>query len=188
MTSSQIMFHVADVLEQLNINYMLVGSFSSNLYGIPRSTQDADFVVEMGTVDPATIGKLLDSELRLDPQMQFETITGTSRFIVTHTTSAFKVELFLFSDDPFHRERFRRRIRADVLGRLTWVPTAEDVIVQKLRWYARAKRSKDYDDIRDVLNVQKGLLDLTYIRSWCDQHGSREYLEGLLNEENLPEA
>ena len=27
---------------------MVVGSMSSNIYGIPRSTKDADFVIELG--------------------------------------------------------------------------------------------------------------------------------------------
>ena len=36
MTSNEIALFVADALEACNIPYMLVGSFSSNMYGIPR--------------------------------------------------------------------------------------------------------------------------------------------------------
>ena len=36
---------VLDALEQADIPYMLVGSFASNLYGVPRATQDADVVI-----------------------------------------------------------------------------------------------------------------------------------------------
>lgn len=39
---------VVDALHGEGIAFFLVGSFSSNLYGIPRSTRDADFVVELG--------------------------------------------------------------------------------------------------------------------------------------------
>ena len=35
---------VIDALNALAVPYLLVGSFASNFYGIPRSTQDADFV------------------------------------------------------------------------------------------------------------------------------------------------
>jgi len=38
---------VIDALDALRISYMVVGSFSSNFYGIPRATQDADFVVQL---------------------------------------------------------------------------------------------------------------------------------------------
>ncbi len=38
---------VIEALEACEIPYMLVGSYSSNAYGIARSTQDADFVIEL---------------------------------------------------------------------------------------------------------------------------------------------
>jgi hypothetical protein len=36
---------VVDALERLGMEYFLAGSFSSNYYGIPRTTRDADFVI-----------------------------------------------------------------------------------------------------------------------------------------------
>jgi hypothetical protein len=39
-------------------------------------------------------------------------------------------------------------------------------------------------DVRDVIAVQAGKLNLSYIRTWCDQHGTRELLERLLKEES----
>ena len=41
------MVRVADALAASGVAYLLAGSFSSNYYGIPRSTKDADFVVEL---------------------------------------------------------------------------------------------------------------------------------------------
>jgi hypothetical protein len=91
-----------------------------------------------------------------------------------------KVELFeLFADD-FVQEQFRRRRRIDSeqLHRTTWLPTAEDVIVQKLRW----GRSKDLDDARDVLAVQgTESLDMGYIESWCAAHGTTARLTNALS-------
>jgi hypothetical protein len=49
MNSEALTVLVVDALNELGVAYMLVGSFSSNLYGIPRSTKDADFVVDFGT-------------------------------------------------------------------------------------------------------------------------------------------
>ena len=40
MTSEEATVAVIDALEALSIPYMLVGSFSSNYYGIGRSTTD----------------------------------------------------------------------------------------------------------------------------------------------------
>lgn len=182
MTPNEILFRVVEVLEQAGVEYMLVGSFSSNAYGIPRSTRDADFVVELGSVNASAISSLLKPDLLLDPQMQLEMVTGTFRYIVTHPHDEFMVELFLLTDDPHNRERFRRRRRAQIQGRSIWIPTAEDVVIQKLRWYARARRTKDLDDARDVLAVQKPAMDLAYIRNWCDQHGTTPILEDLMKQ------
>ena len=48
MTGNEATAKVIDILEEMGIPYMLVGSFSSNAYGVARSTHDADFVIELG--------------------------------------------------------------------------------------------------------------------------------------------
>ena len=63
MTSLDATVAVIDALEQLNIPYILVGSLSTNYYGIPRSTQDADFVVELG--DHSVAAARLSAGVRL---------------------------------------------------------------------------------------------------------------------------
>jgi hypothetical protein len=176
------MFRVVDALERSGVAYMLVGSYSSNAYGIPRSTRDADFVIELGGVNANTIAALLRPDILIDPQLHFETITGTHRYIATQAGGDFMVELFLLTNDPHHVERFKRRQRVEVEGRALWLPTAEDVVIQKLRWFARARRGKDRDDARDVLAVQKGRLDLDYVRRWCEAHGTTPLLDQLLSE------
>jgi hypothetical protein len=180
MTAVDFVKRVIEVLEKLAIPYMAVGSFSSNVYGNPRSTKDADFVVEMGQTPIGRLVAEIGQGVVLDPQMSFETITGTIRYRMKHPATGFMVELFLLSDDPHDRTRFARRVRGQVVGRPVNVPTAEDVVITKLRWSRHGKRQKDIDDVRDVLAVQKGQLDLEYIRSWCDQHGTRELFERLL--------
>ena len=106
----------------------------------------------------------------------------TCRYVVHHPATAFKIELFLLSDDPHDRERFKRRQQVDFEGRTAWLPSAEDVVITKLRWSRGGKRSKDVTDVAEVLAVRAGSLDLDYIRRWCDQHGTRELFEQLLAE------
>ncbi len=62
------------------------------------------------------------------------------------------------------------------LARGVWIPTAEDVIVQKLRWH----RDKDLGDVRNVIAVRSGELDWEYIRRWAGTHGTLELLERLV--------
>ncbi len=169
--------HAGAVIAACNavgIPHMLVGSFSRNVYAAPRSTQDADVVIAMEPDKVKALMVALSDEFVWEEQMTFETVTGTRRDTVTSKEGAFKVEVFWLSNDPHDRERFARRREIDFGGRKTWVPTAEDVIVMKLRW----KRPKDIDDVRDVIEFQgNDALDWPYIHAWSEKHGTRALLD-----------
>lgn len=180
MTEHDAVLAVIDAIETLGLPHMLVGSLSSNAYGIPRSTQDADFVIELGSRSISEVQSRLPAGLQIDPQMTFETVTGTLRYLILLANSPFKIELFLVSKDPHDQQRFQRRIQQQAMGRTVWLPTAEDVVITKLRWSKQGHRTKDVDDVRNVLAVQESSLDWPYIHRWCDQHGTREVLDQVL--------
>ena len=81
MTSEQATVAVMQALDAAGVSYVLVGSFSTNYYGIPRGTQDADFVIQPGRTGIASIPQRLGAGFRLDPQVAFETVTGTTRYL-----------------------------------------------------------------------------------------------------------
>lgn len=172
-TIDDVTLRVIDALNASRVGYMLVGSFSTNVYGIPRSTKDADFVLKLeGDLAPAFYEKL-GKDFEIDPQLKFETNTGTYRQEMRFLGTPFTVELFRLSNDPFDRERFQRRVSVRLLGRETFIPTAEDVVIMKARWL----REKDRPDIKNVLTVQRGKLDWAYIKKWCNEHNTLAKLE-----------
>lgn len=171
---------VVQAIDHVGIDYILVGSFSSGYYGIPRATKDVDIVISIQSQDPVhTLEKRLKGVVTFDPQITFETITGSRRQILTSVgRPPTKVELFELGDDLFILSRFgrRRRHHSRTLGCDVWLRTAEDVIIQKLRW----ARSKDLDDARDVLAVQgEESLDMAYIEKRCQEHGTLERLRAI---------
>ena len=182
MTAGEsITLRVAEALEACGIPFLLSGSFASNYYGIPRSTKDADFVLQTQHVVGSEFARQLGEDFRLDPQLSFETNTGTFRQLLRHRNSAFKVELFLFSQDPHDQARFQRRRAVQLYDRRVWLPAPEDVVVTKLRW----ARGKDRDDARDVMAVQRDKLDWGYIEQWCRTHGTLTLMEEIRR--SLPE-
>jgi hypothetical protein len=182
MQAADIVGLIVDAFDTGGIKYMLVGSFSSNVYGVARATQDADFVIELSDANAAQLSALLGPSFRVDPQLSFETITGTSRLQGRHLPSGFDVEFFLLPSDEYQQMRFSRRRAQTMHDRRVMLPSAEDVIVQKLRWYSLKSRPKDLLDAVNVLAVQFGRLDLDYIRQWADRHGSRQLFERLLKD------
>lgn len=69
MNGEQATAHVLFKLAELGIDHMLVGAFSSNAYGVPRATKDADIVVEFNDIQVAEFCSHLDSGFSLDRQM-----------------------------------------------------------------------------------------------------------------------
>jgi hypothetical protein len=177
MTDQEATLTVIDALEALSISYMMVGSLSSNVYGIPRATQDADFVIQLGSESLTRLADNLGAAFRFDPQMTFETATMTRRHVLKVVGIPFTIELFHLSDDPHDQERFRRRRRIKTMGREVNMPTVEDVIITKLRWALMAGRSKDREDVRNIIVIQDQNIDWSYVHGWSDQHGTRALLD-----------
>jgi hypothetical protein len=183
MNSVEATAALIDVLEAAHVEYMVVGAFSANAYGVGRSTNDADLVVSVGSDRLRELVGHLGPEFRLDPQMQLEGFTGSFRNVLTYLPTDFQIELFrLNNEDEHHRERFqrRRRILLREINREAWIPTAEDVVIQKLRW----QRRKDLDDVLNILAVNRSSLDWDYIDHWTGRHGTRTLLQELL--QSLP--
>lgn len=126
MNSDEATAAVIDALDALDIPYMLVGSFSTNYYGIPRATQDADLVVQLRPGAISALANRLGPSFRLDPQMSFETVTTTTRFVLHVADNPFTVELFLLSDNEHDQQRFARRRRERVGNRDAFVPSVEE--------------------------------------------------------------
>ena len=179
MTSKQAAQTMIRALVELDVPHMLVDSFSTNAYGFPRSTKDCDIVVQLDTHSIQEIVDRLPKNFVLDPQIAFETVTGTTRYDIDVLPTNFGIELFELTDDAHDQSRFARRceVLSPDMEAVVYLPTAEDVIVTKGRWGARAHRSKDLRDLKEVMAVQQNNLDWDYIHHWADLHGSRQLLD-----------
>ena len=162
------------LLDCLGIEYMLVGSLAGNVWGLPRSTNDADLVAEMSTDAAARLVRSLPSDMKVEPQLSFETNTATQRLLEVKLPTRFKIEVFEVGDDPHHLERFARRVRVPIpdIGVAAWAATAEDMLVQKLRW----GRRKDLDDALTYVMASGDVIDWPYVERWVAEHGTAEKL------------
>lgn len=182
MTIDELAAAVATACDAEAVPHMFTGALAAGLYGSPRSTADVDVVVDVAdaTALPRLVARL-SPVVTFDAQVRFDTLTfGSRRVGTTRDTPPLLVELFSLFDDPFVREQFARRRQRMVatIGRPVYVPTAEDIVVQKLRW----ARGKDLDDARDVLAIQgAAALDMPYVRSWCERHGTKGLLDTILD-------
>ncbi len=177
MNSGAAVCALLDAMDRASIRYMVTGGLVANAYGIPRSTDDADLVVQFDESGVERLAGELPEGLVLVDQISFEMITGSRRIVVSVDGSPFSIELFFLGLDPHHLQRFERRAWRYLpdLEREAWIATPEDMIIQKVRW----NRDKDRDDTRNILAVQGDTLDFGYLERWCRVHGTAERLDEL---------
>jgi hypothetical protein len=182
---------LVDCLRRLNgeeITYMLTGSMASNAWGIPRSTHDLDFVIQL---PPSQIPKFVaafkgdyyvdEAAVRLayKPPYQFNAIDQRS---------ALKVDFWLLKPNAFEQEMFRRRLKGDVFGEPCWLATPEDVILHKLYWNSISPSDRQLGDCAGIISVQGAKLDLEYLRHWARELRVNELLEDLLSKKIKPKT
>lgn len=180
MTPINLVFEVIAALDRLRMPYMLVGSWASCIYGVPHLGLEADLAVQLGDRPSTELAMALETQFELGRLTAFETAGGTIRYLVLHSTSGFRINLFLMSNDAHDQQQLTRRRSAQLAGRTVWLPSPEDVVIAGLQWSKAGNRSTDVNDVVNVLAVQATTLDLPYIREWADRHGTRELFERLL--------
>lgn len=180
MTTEDVVRMVIEALNKNDVAYMVVGSQATNFYCTPRSTQDADIIVDASSL--VSVAKAIvkhAKELTLDPQLGFETVTGTKKVLLICDRHEFQIELFEIGQDPHNQFRFERRVAAELYEEPAWIATAEDSVITKIRWSLTPGREKDITDARNVIAVQNATLDWPYIEKWAREHESIDRLNEL---------
>jgi hypothetical protein len=174
---------LVDTLRRLNragIAYMLTGSMASNYWGIPRTTHDIDFVVQIPpSVIPAMVEAFSD-DFALDEASIREAYQPPYQFNALDERSALKVDFWLLKPDPFERTMFSRRLQATFQGEPASIATAEDVILHKLYWNRISPSDRQMGDAAGIVAVQAEMLDTNYMRHWAREMDLLLGLEALL--------
>lgn len=180
MTERDLLIDCLQRLNRTGIAYMLTGSMVSNYWGIPRTTHDLDFVVQL----PAeSIPKLVE-EFRRDFHLDEAAVRAAHnpphQFNALDTRSALKVDFWLLRPVPFEQEMFAHRLRATLFGEPARICTAEDVILHKLYWNTITPSDRQLGDAAGVVAVQGAQLNRNHLCRWARELGVTDKLDDLL--------
>ncbi len=176
---------VARLFDALEVPYFISGSLASSVFGILRSTNDADVVADLRIAHYLPFVAGLGSEFHFDEGRVKDAILRRGSFNLIHTGTAAKVDVFVLRDEAWRRLAMarRQRLELDAGGPMELdVATAEDIVLQKLAWYRLGNEvsERQWSDVQGVLKVQAKLLDLEYLRRWAPELGVADLLKRAL--------
>lgn len=180
---------LVDCLRRLNrssVTYYLTGSMASNYWGIPRTTHDLDFVVQLPMSAVPRIVQEFSSDFYIEEAAVRAAYQPPHQFNAIDTRSALKVDFWLPKPEPFDREMLKRRVQITLFGEPAWIATAEDVVLHKLVWHRLSPSDRQLGDAAGVVAVQAGALDKNYLGQWAQELRLTAELERLMSGEIKP--
>ncbi|MBI4548450.1 MAG: hypothetical protein HY707_10740, partial [Ignavibacteriae bacterium] len=163
MMQEEVFTRVFDILEKNGIEYMITGSFASNMYSMPRSTLDADVIINATIQNLEKFIKDLQEDFYADINMALDALKRRSMFNIIHFQSGFKVDLIFLKAEPFDGEEFKRKKSVQYLGKERWFISPEDCILSKLEWSKRSDSERQFGDAVNIAKIQGSKLDLHYL-------------------------
>lgn len=188
-TPFAVLSEITRVLEEMGIDYVVVGSFASSMRGMYRATADVDLVADINPAQIKPLVTALQENFYLDEQAVRRAVAQHRSFNAIHFDSIFKVDIFVPLESDFSRQQLARRqlekIAPDIEQGI-YVATAEDTILAKLKWYRAGGEISDaqWTDVLGIIGTQGTDLDMAYLREWADTLNVRELLEDALSKRN----
>ena len=176
MEQSDLLLFLCRHLNQIGCRYLITGSHATIAFGEPRFTNDIDVVVDLELRD-------LDRFCDGFPQQEFylsrdaakEAVAQRHMFNIIHPTSGLKIDVVISKQTPFDALRFNRGVQIPIADDCGAVFTsAEDIILQKMKWHRSGGGQRHLDDIAGVVRIQGDKLDRAYI---AEQAGKLEVLD-----------
>jgi hypothetical protein len=168
-------------LDRLRIQYYVVGSLASSLYGIPRATAGADIIADIRQHHIQPFVQSLKNDFYVYEERIQVSVKERSSFNIIHLETMFKIDIFLSKNDPLSKEEMARREKYRVVeekGKDLYIASAEDIILSKLHWYKSGGSisERQWTDVMGVLRILEKRLDFDYLKNRAKKRGILDLL------------
>lgn len=180
MTEKDLLVDCLHRLNRTGVAYMLTGSMVSNFWGMPRTTHDLDFVVQLPEASIKPLVEEFQGDYYLDELAIRAAFKPPYQFNAIDTRSPLKVDFWVLQPRPFELTMFSRKMQTTLFGESAWICTAEDVILHKLFWNSISPSERQVGDAAGVVAVQSEALDADYLKHWAKELAVSDVLNDLL--------
>ncbi len=171
---------VLEILEGMEIRYLVVGSVAGVRWGLRRTTVDIDLLIHVAPERSEDLfARVLADGLYLPIDSARRAIADGGSFNVLDPDTTGKIDLFLGDpNDAFTAMRMDARVTAPILGRNVYVDSAENLILSKLSWRASSLSEVQWRDCFEIAAIND--LDVDHLREWAAKLGIADDVERLL--------
>lgn len=178
---------VIKAFEQLSIPYYIGGSVASSIYGMARATMDVDIVADIQKQHVQRLKEILGEKYYIDEDMILWAIQTSSSFNLIHLETAFKIDVFIYKDEPHQQKASERKVKDKFDEEFDfefYFSAPEDIILAKLQWLEQGNRlsERQWLDILGVIKVQGENLDIRYLITWSKNLGLNSLLQKAFND------
>jgi hypothetical protein len=164
-----VLVQILELFEKHQISYMIAGSFASNIHGTPRTTYDADVVIDTNKESLNAFIAEIEESFYVSEEAALEALARQGMFNIIHLETGFKIDFIFKKSRDYSREEFKRRNQYTFSDNKFWFASPEDVILTKLEWCKQGQSERQFEDALNVAKVQKDSLDLEYIKKWAKE-------------------
>ncbi|MEZ0391826.1 MAG: DUF6036 family nucleotidyltransferase [Pseudobdellovibrionaceae bacterium] len=168
----EVLKEVVAKLNNLQINYFVVGSLASMYYSRPRFTNDIDLVVQIGAGQIRDFSKAFEFPDYYCPPFEViqDEVMRRGSFNLIHQDSGIKIDIVLNKTSEISKSELGRRQKVEVIpGFEVYIATPEDIILKKLEFYKMGTSEKHISDVREILSFTK--VDREYVKQWAETLG-----------------
>jgi hypothetical protein len=168
---------LADVFNNLSIDYVIVGGVAVVSWGNLRTTRDVDIIISIGEKDVEDLVDALQGrDLAVSADDVRNSLEEKTHFTVFDKLSDFHADIK--GTYTGHDESALRRRREVEIGDMTvYIASPEEIIAMKLFYGSE----QDIKDAEGVYLRQKNRLDLPYLKKLCDELGVLSDFERIMD-------
>ena len=151
------LFEMTGLLDELHLDYMLIGGMAVGFWGEPRLTLDVDFTIWVEAAQFESTVEMLAGRLPLRTAEPLETARRL-RLLPVRASNGIPVDL-LFAAWPLEKQAIENAVERRIAGKPVRVAALDYLVFLKLI----SDRPQDLADAGNLLHHHRGKVDLTWL-------------------------
>ncbi len=148
-------------LNELKIDYLVIGGIAVSILGNPRETNDIDLCI---FINKKRVKNFIEEAIKRNYTVEKEKMLNRAKTVGSFYIIDGDVRIdFVIASHPLEYSALKRKILVDISGVKAYFPSPEDLILLKII----PGRLQDLADIENIVKRHADKLDKKYLLDWA---------------------